>query len=707
VRQNLFEGAVLVVVVLFALLGNFPAALIVAAIIPLSMLFTITGMVQNKISANLMSLGALDFGIIVDGAVIIVENCVRCLSHEQHRLGRLLSRTERLDTVFRAAKEVITPSIFGSFIIMVVYLPILSLSGVEGKMFIPMALTVLFTLLGAIIFSLTFVPASVAIFLWGRMREKEGMLIRWTKKLYLPLLNFSLRSRVVVLAAAVSLVGLCGLLASRMGAEFIPSLDEGDFALSINRIPGTSLTQAVEMQKSLERGLAKIPEVKEVFTRMGTAEVATDAQPPSIGDGYVMLKPRNEWPDSRKTKDDIADEIIDITNSYIGNKIELSQPIQMRMNELISGVKGDVAVKVFGDDLDELSKAGQKVADILTRVPGVQEVNLERMAGLPFLAIRPKREAISRYGLSVNEVQETIEAAIEGQRAGDLFQGDRRFPIVVRLSEALRENLDAQKRIPILLPAAEESSDGRAISVSGPNFIPLSEVADFEIKLGPNQINRENGKRRIVIACNIRGRDIGSFVAEAQSKINAQLKLPVGYWMQWGGQFEQLQSATKRLTVVVPVALILIFVLLFLSFETATDALLIYTGVPLALTGGILALWFRGIPLSISAGVGFIALSGVAVLNGTVMISFIRRLRSEGKPLYEAIRVGSLTRLRPVLMTALVASLGFVPMALATGRGAEVQRPLATVVIGGVISSTMLTLLVLPVLYSMFHRNSR
>ncbi len=707
VRQNLFEGAVLVVVVLFALLGNFRAALIVAAIIPLSMLFAITAMVQNKISANLMSLGALDFGIIVDGAVIIVENCVRCLSQEQHRLGRLLNRTERLDTVLRAAKEVITPSVFGSFIIMVVYLPILSLSGVEGKMFIPMALTVLFALLGAMTFALTFVPASVAIFLRGRMKEKEGILVRWTKKLYLPLLNVALRNRVVILTTAVSLVGLCGLLSTRMGAEFIPSLDEGDFALSINRIPGTSLTQALEMQKSLERALLRIPEVKEVFTWMGTAEVATDAQPPSIGDGYVMLKPRKEWPDSRKTKDDIAGEIIDTINSYIGNKIELSQPIQMRMNELISGVKGDIVVKVFGDDLDELLKAGQKVAGVLTRVPGVEAVNLERIGGLPFLTIRPKREAISRYGLSVNEVQEIIEAAIGGQRAGDFFQGDRRFPIVVRLPEALRDNLDALRRIPILLPAAEESSKSRTISVSGPNYIPLGEVADFEIKTGPNQINRENGKRRIVVTCNIRGRDMGSFVAEAQSKINAQLKLPAGYWMEWGGQFEHLQSATNRLMIVVPMALLLIFVLLFLAFETAKDALLIYTGVPLALTGGILALWLRGIPLSISAGVGFIALSGVAVLNGVVMISFIRRLRSEGKPLHEAVRVGSMTRLRPVLMTALVASLGFVPMALATGRGAEVQRPLATVVIGGIISSTMLTLLVLPVLYSMFHRDPK
>jgi cobalt-zinc-cadmium resistance protein CzcA len=538
------------------------------------------------------------------------------------------------------------------------------------------------------------------------MREKEGMLVRWTKRVYLPLLNVSLRNRVVILATAASLVGLCGLLATRMGSEFIPSLDEGDFALSINRIPGTSLTQALEMQKSLERALLKIPEVKEVFTRMGTAEVATDAQPPSIGDGYVMLKPRKEWPDSRKAKADLADEITDVMNSYIGNKIEVSQPIQMRMNELISGVKGDIVVKVFGDDMDKLQTAAQKVAGVLTRVPGVEEVNLERIAGLPFLTIKPKREAISRYGLSVNEVQEIVQAAIGGQRAGDFFQGDRRFPIVVRLPEALRDNLDALRRIPILLPAVEES-DSRAISVSGPDYIPLSEVANFEVKTGPNQINRENGKRRIVVTCNIRGRDIGSFVAEAQSKINAQLKLPAGYWMEWGGQFEQLQSATNRLMIVVPMALLLIFVLLFLAFGTAKDALLIYTGVPLALTGGILALWLRGIPLSISAGVGFIALSGVAVLNGVVVISFIRRLRSVGKPLQEAIRIGSMTRLRPVLMTALVASLGFVPMALATGRGAEVQRPLATVVIGGVISSTLLTLLVLPVLYSIFHRDEK
>jgi heavy metal efflux system protein len=707
VQQNLFEGAALVVVVLFALLGNVRAALIVAAIIPLSMLFTITGMVQSKISANLMSLGALDFGIIVDGAVIIIENCVRKLSEEQQQLRRLLNPTERLDTVVRATKEVITPSIFGSFIIMVVYVPILSLSGLEGKMFIPMARTVLFALLGAMIFSLTFVPASIAIFVRGRMEEKESIVVRWSKRLYMPLLNVALKNRVMIVVTAASLVGLCAVLGTRMGAEFIPSLDEGDFALSINRIPGTSLTQALQMQKSLESALLNVPEVKDVFTRIGTAEVATDAQPPSIGDGYVMLKPRRAWPDSSKPKDAVAREINDVIRSFIGNKIELSQPIQMRMNELISGVKGDVAIKVFGDDLNELLKAGQKVADILTRVPGVEGVSLERVAGLPFLNIEPKQDVISRLGLSVNDVQQIIETAIVGENAGEFVQGDRRYPIVVRLPEALRGNLDVVKRIPILLPAAEEGSNDRAVSVSGPTYVPLSEVANFEIKSGPNQINREDGKRRIVVTCNIRGRDIGSFVAEARSKIEAQVRLPAGYWMEWGGQFEQLQSATERLTVVVPMALLLIFVLLFMAFETATDALLIFTGVPLALTGGILALWLRGIPLSISAGVGFIALSGVAVLNGAVMISFIRRLRAEGRPLYDAIRAGSLTRLRPVLMTALVASLGFVPMAVATGRGAEVQRPLATVVIGGIISSTLLTLFVLPVLYSIFHRDPK
>jgi heavy metal efflux system protein len=710
VRQNLFEGAALVLVVLLALLGNFRAALIVAAIIPLSMLFAVTGMVQNKISANLMSLGAIEFGIIVDGAVIVVDNCMRTLSEEQRRLGRVLNLDERLGTVVRASKEVITPSIFGSLIIMVVYLPILSLSGVEGKMFIPMARTVLFALVGAVIFATTFVPASAAIFLGGKM--KENLLIRGAKKLYLPLLDVALKSRVVVVVAAVSLIALCALLGTRLGTEFMPSLDEGDFALSINRLPGISLTQSVEMQKSLERALLKVPEVKEVFARIGNGEIPTDAHPPSAGDGYVILKPRREWPDPGKPKDAVAREINDVINGYIGNSIEISQPIQMRMDELISGVKGDIAIKVFGEDLDELQKAGQKIATLLTRVHGVEGIHLERVAGMQFVTIQPKYEAISRYGLSVNDVQQIIATAVGGERAGQFFQGDRRFPILVQLSSALRNNVDALKRIPVLLPAAETpsnssaSSEERPISANGPNYIPLSAVAIFEIKSGPNQINRENGKRRVVVTCNIRGRDIGSFVAEARNKIDTQVRLPTGYWIEWGGQFEQFQRATQRLTVVIPAALILIFVLLFLACGNAVDALLVYSGVPLALTGGILAIWFRGIPFSISAGVGFIALSGVAVLNGLVMITFIRRQRSEGRPLFEAIRVGCLTRLRPVLMTALVASFGFIPMALATGRGAEVQRPLATVMIGGIVSSTLLTLFVLPVLYSILHRSN-
>jgi heavy metal efflux system protein len=704
VWHNLAVGAGLVVLILFVLLGNFRAALIVAAIIPLTLLFTITGMVQNKISGNLMSLGALDFGIIVDGAVIIVENCARRLAGEQRELGRLLSRDERLTTVLNATKEVVTPSIYGSLIIMIVYLPILSLGGVEGKMFIPMALTVLLALSGAIVFALTFVPAATAIFLRGKMQEKETVLVRWAKTVYLPLLNFSLRHRVVVLTGALGLLVGCGLLLFRMGAEFIPSLDEGDFALDIYRIPGTSLSQSLAMQKNLELGLLTIPEVKQVFSRLGTSEVATDPQPPSLGDSYVMLKPRPKWPDPAKSKDAVAQEINATIDHYIGNKIALSQPIALRVNELLSGAKGDVAMKIFGDDMDELLKAGQKVADVLDRIRGAEGVNVERLTGLPFLTIQPNHEAISRYGLSVSDVQQIIETAIGGKTVGQFFQGDRRFPIVVRLPESLRENVDTLKRLPILVPGSGEGSNEQTVAINKSNYIQLSDVADFEVKNGPNAVYRENGKRRIVVTCNIRGRDVGTFVAEAQRKISEHLKLPVGYWVQWGGQFEQLQSATQRLTVVVPIALLLIFILLFLSFGTAKDALLIYSGVPLALTGGILALWLRGIPLSISAGVGFIALSGVAVLNGVVMISFIRWLRAEGKRLLEAIRLGSLTRLRPVMMTALVASLGFVPMAVAIGRGAEVQRPLATVVIGGIISSTLLTLFVLPALYSLFHR---
>ncbi len=711
VQRNLFEGAVLVIVVLFALLGNFRASLIAAAIIPLSMLFTITGMVQEKVSGNLMSLGALDFGIIVDGAVIIVENCIRCLAEAQHHHGRLLTARERFRIVQSATKEVITPSIFGSIIIMVVYLPILTLTGVEGKMFIPMAFTVLVALGGAMIFSLTFVPASIAIFLGGRVSEKENFLVRAAKAIYQPLLHASIANRFAVMIAAIALVVLSVLVGTRMGTEFVPSLDEGDVALQSLRMPGTGLAQSVAMQRQLEQALLKLPEVKEVFARVGTAEVASDPMPPSIADGYVMLKPKKDWPDPEMSKDEVLEKILAVAANLPGNNYEASQPIQLRFNELISGVRSDVGIKIFGDDMDTLLRTGSQIAGSLRKIAGAEDIKVEQVGGLPMLTVQLKREVMARYGLSVEEVQQVISAALGGAEAGSMFEGDRRFDIVVRLPEKLRNDIEAIRHIPIKLPEAKGEHDGEYKKVafmkqsSAPQFIQLSEVADFEEAPGPNQISRESGKRRVVVTCNIRGRDIGGFVGEAQAAIRDKVKIPAGYWLAWGGQFEQLQSASQRLKIVVPVALLLIFILLFMAFGSVKDSLLVFSGVPMALTGGILALWLRDISLSISAGVGFIALSGVAVLNGVVMVSFINKLRQQGKSLDDAITEGSLTRLRPVLMTALVAALGFVPMALAHGRGAEVQKPLATVVIGGIISATLLTLLVLPALYRIFHKH--
>ncbi len=703
VRNNLIEGALLVIAILFLFLGNIRAALITALVIPLSMLFTITGMVQNKVSANLMSLGALDFGLIVDGAVIIVENCIRRLAGEQHRLGRLLTRAERFETVFDASKEVRKATMFGELIILIVYLPILTLSGVEGKMFIPMAFTVIAALLGAMILSVTFVPAAVALLLSGPISEKEIFLVRWAKKVYTPLLNLALANRAPVVAAATVLMILSGLLVTRMGSEFIPSLDEGDIALHALRIPGTSLTQAIEMQHLLETRIKAFPEVETVFAKLGTAEIATDPMPPSVADNFVMLKPRSEWPDPKRSKTDLVHAIEAAVRKIPGNNYEFTQPIQMRFNELIAGVRSDVAVKVFGDDMNVLFETGEEIAEVMEKIPGASDVKVEQVTGLPVLTIQIDRKGIARYGLNVSDVQEAIEIAIGGKSAGQIFEGDRRFELIVRLPEAIRGNLDAMKRIPIPLPPAEP--DSRAVRAqSRPHFLPLGAVADFNIAPGPNQISRENGKRRVVVTANVRGRDIGSFVEEAERRIQERVQIPTGYWTAWGGQFEQLISAANRLKMVVPAALLLVFLLLFVTFGNLKDSLLVFTGVPLALTGGIGALWLRGIPLSISAGVGFIALSGVAVLNGLVMITFINTLRMEGQSIDDAIFHGAITRLRPVLMTALVASLGFVPMALATGRGAEVQQPLATVVIGGILSSTALTLLVLPVLYRIFHR---
>ena len=693
VEKNLLEGALLVIVVLFLLLGNIRAALITAAVIPVTMLMTITGMVQTGTSGNLMSLGALDFGLIVDGAVIIVENVLRRFGEAQHRQGRLLSREERFALAASASSEVIRPSLFGVLIITLVYVPIFALTGVEGKMFHPMAITVVMALTFALILSLTFVPAAVALFVTGKVEEKDSFLMRGARRFYEPALDVALRLRVAFVGVAVALVAIAGLGASRMGSEFIPNLDEGDIAMHALRIPGTSLTQAVQMQTALERRLAQFPEVERVFAKIGTAEVATDPMPPSVADTFIMLKDRSDWPDPRKPRTELVEEMREAVELIPGNNYEFTQPIQMRFNELLSGVRADVAIKVFGDDLEELLEVGQAVEGVVGAIPGAQDVAVEQVTGLPVLQITPDRAALSRLGLSIDDVQSVVSTSIGGVVAGQVFEGDRRFDVVVRMPETLRQDTDAIGRLQIPLPS---SGGGQA-------FVPLEEVATIALEKGPNQISREDGKRRVVVTANVRDRDLGSFIAEVQQKVGAEVEVPAGYWISYGGTFEQLISAAKRLQLVVPVVLLLIFGLLFALFRSVKDSAIVFSGVPLALTGGVAALMLRGLPLSISAGVGFIALSGVAVLNGVVMVTFIRSLIAEGRPLGEAIREGALTRLRPVLMTALVASLGFVPMALNVGAGAEVQRPLATVVIGGIISSTLLTLLVLPALYSLVH----
>ncbi|WP_047219788.1 MULTISPECIES: CusA/CzcA family heavy metal efflux RND transporter [Delftia] len=696
VKKNLVEGAALVVVILFLFLGNLRAALITALIIPLSMLFTFTGMVHYKVSANLMSLGALDFGIIIDGAVVIVENCVRRLAHAQEARGRSLTRSERFHEVFAAAKEARRPLLFGQLIIMVVYLPIFALTGVEGKMFHPMALTVVIALAGAMLLSITFIPAAIALFMGDKVAEKENRLMGWARRGYAPVLARVMAAPAVVLTAAAVAVALSLLLATRLGSEFAPNLNEGDFAIQALRIPGTSLTQSLQMQMQIEKALKKeFPEIDRVFARTGTAEIASDPMPPNISDGYIMLKARSEWPDPARPRDELLAAVQASVDRIPGNNYEFSQPIQLRFNELISGVRSDVAVKIFGDDMAVLEKSAQTVAGMLQQIAGASEVKVEQTTGLPMLTVQIDREKASRYGLNMGDVQDAISTAMGGTEAGTVFEGDKRFDIQVRLPDAVRNDLQALSRLPIALP---RGADGRI------GFVPLSAVATFETAPGPNQVSREDGKRRIVVSANVRGRDIGSFVGEAQQKLQG-LSLPPGYWTRWGGTFENLESATRRLQIVVPVALLMVFVLLFAMFGNVRDGLVVFTGIPFALTGGILALWLRDIPLSISAAVGFIALSGVAVLNGLVMISWIRSLREQGASVPDAVTEGALTRLRPVLMTALVASLGFVPMAIATGTGAEVQRPLATVVIGGILSSTLLTLLVLPLLYRLVHRN--
>lgn len=690
VEKNLLEGALLVIVVLFLLLGNLRAALITAAVIPLAMLATITGMVQSGVSANLMSLGALDFGLIVDGAVIIVENCTRRLSQAQHE--NQLALKERLQLVFEATNEVIRPSLFGVAIITVVYLPIFALTGVEGKMFHPMAATVVMALLSAMVLSLTVVPAAVAVFMGGKISEKESPVISGAKSLYRPALHVAIRFRWLVLGGATALVAVSLWLATTLGSEFIPQLDEGDIALHALRIPGTGLEQSIEMQSQLEERLKAFSEVDKVFAKIGTPEVATDPMPPSVADNFVILKPRSQWPDPDKTKDELVAEMEDAVTQLPGNNYEFTQPIEMRFNELISGVRADLGIKVFGDNLDQLLASANDVLEVVESMEGAADTRVEQVTGLPMLSIHPRRMVLSRYGLTVDNLQDLVAAGVGGENAGLIYEGDRRFQLMVRLPEDIRRDVDSLADLPVPLP------DG--------GYVPLSEVADLELAPAPNQISRENGKRRVVVTANVRDRDLGGFVEEAQARIADEVDLPPGYWLDYGGTFEQLQSASQRLAIVVPVTLAIILALLVMAFGSLRDALIIFTGVPLALTGGVLSLWLRDMPLSISAGVGFIALSGVAVLNGLVMIAFIRDLWHEQGNLMKAIVEGALIRLRPVLMTALVASLGFVPMALNTGTGAEVQRPLATVVIGGIISSTLLTLFVLPVLYALLHGRS-
>ncbi len=694
VQTNLFEGAVLVIVVLLLLLGNVTGALITAMVIPLSMLFAVTGMVGNRVSGNLMSLGAIDFGLIVDGAVIVVENCLRQLGVAQHKHGRLLTLNERLNVVTAATKEVFTPAVFGIVIIMLVYLPLFALSGVEGKMFQPMAFTVVAALIGALIFGVTFVPAAIAVFVRGKVNETENAVMRGVKKVYKPLLGISLKLPWLMVGIATALVLVLGFKVKNMGAEFLPQLDEGDIAMHALRITGTGIEQSVQMQKELEQAILKQPEVANVFSKIGTADVASDPMPPNVADTFLMLKPQKQWPNPALTKEELVQQIRTRVNDVPGNNYEFTQPIEMRFNELIAGVRADVALRIYGDDLSVLKEFGEKATGLMRNIAGATDVRLEQMEGLPTLSVTPMRDHMALLGLSVNDIQQTLAAAVGGVQTGLIFEGDKRFSLLVRLDRRWSSDVSALARLPVALP--KDSNPELA-------FVPLGEVATISIEKGPNQINRESGKRNVVVTANVEGRDLASFVSDAQASMNESLNLPSGYWLEYGGTFEQLQSASKRLSLVVPVTLLLIFGLLYSAFGSLRDSLIIFSGVPLALTGGVLALLLRDMPLSISAGVGFIALSGVAVLNGVVMLSFIKQLRDDGLNLIDAINDGALQRLRPVLMTALVASLGFIPMALNSGTGSEVQKPLATVVVGGIISSTLLTLLILPALYKLVH----
>lgn len=691
VEKSLLEGGILVIVILLLLLGNMRGALIVALAIPLSMLFAIIGMNRFGISGNLMSLGAIDFGLIVDGAVVMIENAVRRLADAREHKGATLDRHEVRHTVWESCREVAKPTAFAVTIITVVYLPILALEGTEGKMFKPMAFTVVFALIGALILTMTLIPVLASMFMSGDTKEGRNPIMEFLSRLYRPALGFALRRRGIIVGGAIGLLGFAGFLFTRLGSEFIPQLDEGSLVIQPVRVRTVAAEETVKLVTAFEKKVLEVPEVVTVFSRSGTPEVATDPMPLSRTDSFVMLKSRDKWRPGL-TKSKLIEELTEKVNQVPGQGYNFSQPIQMRFSELVSGVKADIGIKVFGEDLRELKARADEIASVVRSLPGAQDVEVEQVDEVPVLQIDIDRDAISRVGVSVDDIQEMIKIALGGEPVGQIIEGDKRFALTVKLPASVRNDVNQIKSILIETPQG--------------GGVPLSSLAHIDNAPAPAQISREMGKRRVVVQLNVRGSDLGSFVLAAQQAIKERVKLKEGYYITWGGQFENLQKASARLTLVVPIALSLIFLLLFSTFGSLRQAVLIFTGVPLAITGGIIGLFARGMPFSITAGVGFIALSGVAVLNGVVMVSAINRLRSEGKmAVVDAVREGASQRLRPVLMTALVAALGFIPMALNTGIGAEVQRPLATVVIGGIVSATLLTLLVLPALYTWFERD--
>jgi heavy metal efflux system protein len=705
VSKNLAEGALLVVSILFLMLRNFRAAFITAAVIPITMLMTSMGMIATKTSANLMSLGALDFGLLVDGAVIIIENYLRRLSERVDTLQRSLTLQERLAEVIQSTIEMSQPTVFGQAILILVYIPLLTFTGVEGKMFMPMAITVIIALAAAFVLSLTFIPAFASIFIKNSSHKESDRFLDKARHLYKQCLIYSLANPLKILGGATGLFLASVLLFFHIGQEFVPTLDEKNLAMHAMRIPSTSLSQSQAMQLNIEKTLLNFPQVLNVFSKTGTAEMAADPMPMNVSDTFIIFKPRNEWPDSGIKKDDLIKEIEKSVSAEIGHNFEFTQPIQMRFNELIAGVRSDVAIKVYGDDFDEMNRLASKISTLLRSIPGAADVKIEQTTGMPTLEFKLNSDRMARFGLNVSEILEVISLAIGGQNAGVIFEGDKRFDIIVKLSDQYRQNLDIIENLPIYLPKSTTERDIVSDTVKIKNAsIPLKEVVDIVISEGTSQVSRENGKRRIVVQSNVRGTDIASFVEAARNKIKAEVKIPVGYWLEWGGQYENLVEAKERLYWVVPACFFMIFMLLFAALNSVREALYIFTAIPLGLTGGIISLWLCNMPFSISAAVGFIALSGVAVLNGLVMVTTIDQKLTD-KQLELAIVEGALMRLRPVLMTALVASLGFVPMALATGTGAEVQKPLATVVIGGLITSTLLTMIVLPTLYNFFTRS--